>query len=129
MTVQPLQSAAAPNEPDQGPSAHTGLRELRRGFTLLYRLARRPSALVGLIILVFWTLVAITWPAIVPHWPTDFDLLAKFSAPSSTYWLGADNFGRDVLSRVLAGSRSVLFISASAAVLGVAIGTALGLTA
>ena len=129
MTVQPLQPAAAPNEPDQDPSAHAVLRQRRRGFTPLYRLARRPSALVGLIILIFWALVAITWPAIVPHWPTDFDLLAKFSAPSSAHWLGADNFGRDVLSRVLAGSRSVLFISTSAAVLGVAFGTALGLTA
>jgi peptide/nickel transport system permease protein len=128
MTVQPLQPVAAPNEPDHGPSADAVLREPQR-FVPLYRLARRPSALVGLIILVFWVLVAITWPAIVPHWPTDFDFLAKFSAPSSAHWLGADNFGRDVLSRVLAGSRSVLFISTSAAVLGVAFGTALGLTA
>ncbi|MGE4251321.1 MAG: ABC transporter permease [Parvibaculaceae bacterium] len=93
------------------------------------RFARRPSALIGLAILVFWVLTAILWPVMVPYGPTDFHLLAKFAPPASDYWLGADNFGRDVLSRVLAGSRTVLLVATSATVLGVLIGTALGLVA
>jgi len=93
------------------------------------RFARRPSALIGLLVLVFWILAALLWPALVPYGPTDFQLLAKFSSPSAAHWLGADNFGRDVLSRVLAGSRTVLLVSTSATILGVLIGTALGLIA
>lgn len=93
------------------------------------RFARRPSALIGLMVLAFWILAALLWPVLVPYGPTDFQLLAKFSPPSAEHWLGADNFGRDVLSRVLAGSRTVLLVSTSATILGVLIGTALGLIA
>jgi peptide/nickel transport system permease protein len=100
-----------------------------RGAAAWRRFARRPSAVAGLAILLFWVATALAWPVMVPYGPTDFHLLAKFAPPSPDYWLGADNFGRDVLSRVLAGSRTVLLVSTSATVLGVLIGTALGLLA
>src|SRR5438876_1128995 len=93
------------------------------------RLARQPSAMVGLVILVFWIFAAIFWPLIVPYGPTDLHLLVKFSGPTWDHWLGSDNLGRDVLSRMLAGSRTVLLVSTSATVLGVLVGTALGLIA
>lgn len=101
----------------------------RRSNAAWRRFVRRPSALVGLAILGFWVLTAILWPIMVPYGPTDFHLLTKFSPPSWEHWLGADNFGRDVLSRVLAGSRTVLLVSTSATVIGVMIGTGLGLIA
>jgi peptide/nickel transport system permease protein len=93
------------------------------------RLLRRPAALLGLLILLFWAVMAIAWPLIAPYGPTDFSLIAKLSPPNAHHWLGTDNFGRDILSRVIAGSRSVLLVATSAAVLGVAVGTAIGLTA
>jgi peptide/nickel transport system permease protein len=126
---QPLQRAAATDPRDEGESTPQRHRKGRRRWAPLQRLARRPAALGGLAILVFWGVAAVVWPAIVPYGPTDFHLIAKFSSPSPAHWLGTDNFGRDVLSRILAGSSSVLFVSTSAAALGVAVGTALGLTA
>jgi peptide/nickel transport system permease protein len=101
----------------------------RRPPGLARRLLRRPAALAGLAILAFWLLVAFAWPLLVPYGPTDFQLLAKLKPPTSAHWLGTDQFGRDVLSRLLAGSRSVIAVATSAALLGVALGTALGLVA
>lgn len=100
-----------------------------RGLLQLGRLVRRPSALIGLSILLFWFVVAVAWPYIAPYGPTDFHLLVKFSPPTTDYWLGTDNFGRDVLSRILAGSRSVLIVATGAVTLGVLLGTMIGLIA
>jgi len=93
------------------------------------RLLRRPAALAGLLILLFWAVMAIGWPLVTPYDPTDFSLIAKLSPPGAHHWLGTDDFGRDVLSRVVAGSRSVLLVATSAALLGVVVGTAIGLMA
>jgi peptide/nickel transport system permease protein len=95
----------------------------------LGRLASRPSAMVGLLILISWAFVAVGWPTIVPYGPTDFHLIDKFQPPSVSHILGTDEFGRDVFSRVLAGSRSVLIIASTATVLGVITGTFIGLVA
>jgi peptide/nickel transport system permease protein len=95
----------------------------------LRRLAGRPAALAGVAILLGWVVAAIAWPAIAPYGPTDFHLLAKLAGPSAEHWLGTDNFGRDVLSRILAGSRSVLIVATSATLIGVLLGTLLGLAA
>jgi len=93
------------------------------------RLLRRPAALAGLLILLFWAVMAIGWPLVTPYDPTDFSLIAKLSPPGAHHWLGTDDFGRDVLSRVVAGSRSVLLVATSAALLGVVAGTTIGLMA
>jgi peptide/nickel transport system permease protein len=93
------------------------------------RLRRRPAALVGLAVLLFWVAMAVGWPLVAPYGPTSFSLLAKLAPPSAQHWLGTDNFGRDVLSRVVAGSRSILLVATSAALLGVLAGTAIGAVA
>jgi peptide/nickel transport system permease protein len=93
------------------------------------RLLRRPACLLGLAILLFWVAMAFGWPAVAPYSPTEFHLIAKFAPPSAGHWLGTDNFGRDVLSRILAGSRSVLIVATNATLLGVLFGTLLGLIA
>lgn len=118
-----------PLEPQPDQAVDGTARRWKNGRAQLTRLVRSPGSIAGLVILLFWFTMAIAWPLLAPHGPTDFHLLKKFTPPSSEYWLGTDNFGRDVLSRILAGSRSVLFVSLSAAVLGVLIGTTLGLTA
>lgn len=92
---------------------------------MLRRLARAPSALVGLLIVLFWAFMAIFWP-----WAAPYDPLAAHAlnvGPSRTYLLGTDQFGRDVLSRVLAGSREVLTTAPLATLLGLAGGLVLGL--
>ncbi|MHA6765587.1 ABC transporter permease [Streptacidiphilus sp. PAMC 29251] len=90
---------------------------------------RRPPLLLllGAAVLVGWTLVALLWPHLVPYAPDAQLPQDRFLAPSTAHWLGTDQFGRDVLSRVLAGSRPVIEVAPAATALAVLVGTAIGL--
>jgi peptide/nickel transport system permease protein len=83
---------------------------------------RRRSGLAGIIVLLAVAALAVAGPGIAPHDPLAQDSGALLQGPSATYWLGTDALGRDVLSRLLAGSR----VSLAAALLSVAIGLTLG---
>ena len=96
---------------------------------VLRRLLRSRSAVVGLVVLVGWIVVAMAWPLIVLQDPQTQDLINGLKGPSAGHWFGTDNFGRDVFSRVLAGSRTVVLVALVAACLGVALGTTIGLVA
>ena len=90
-------------------------------------LARSPSVLVGGAVVAFWVACAILGDAITPYDPIFDQTGEPFTAPSSEHWLGTDRVGRDVFSRVLAGSRDILQVAPVATLLGVAAGTVLGL--
>jgi peptide/nickel transport system permease protein len=90
-------------------------------------LLRRPTFLVGGSILLFWVICAIFGTAIAPHNPLAQQLLATNMPPSAAHWFGTDQLGRDVLSRVIVGARTILIIAPLATVLGTVLGTALGL--
>jgi peptide/nickel transport system permease protein len=90
-------------------------------------LLRRPTFLVGAVILLFWVVCAIFGHAIAPYNPLAQQLLAANAAPSSAHWFGTDPLGRDVLSRVITGARDILIITPLATILGTVLGTALGL--
>ena len=94
------------------------------------RLAESTPALVGAALVVFWVLVAALAPLVAPYPPNASDVAAvAHPAPSAAHWLGTDHLGRDILSRILWGARTVLTV-APLAVLGAAIlGSLLGLTA
>jgi peptide/nickel transport system permease protein len=100
-----------------------------RSRAIVRRVTRKPSAVVGFIVFSAWIAVAASWPLLVPYDPNAIDLPASFSSPSATHWFGTDDLGRDVFSRVLAGSRSVVLVATVATVLGVAVGTTLGIVA
>lgn len=94
------------------------------------RLPRRPAALVGLTILALVVLAAIFAPLIAPHDPNDQDVTRRLQPPfkaGSTYVLGTDQVGRDVLSRIIYGTRVALIVGLSAVALSGAIGITLGL--
>jgi len=87
---------------------------------------------------VFWTaitilllivLVAITADWIVPYDPYAQDLLASSQGPSALHWLGTDQLGRDILSRLMVGSRTGIVGPAVVAICATVIGTMLGLWA
>ena len=120
MTAAPAEAAATPG---QIAVAH-GVAAPPAPWRLL---ARRPTFLVGAVILLFWVACAIFGPSIAPHDPLAQSLLAKNSAPSSVHWFGTDSLGRDVLSRVIVGARDILLISPLATLLGTVLGTAVGL--
>ncbi|MBX6367283.1 MAG: ABC transporter permease [Rhodospirillales bacterium] len=89
----------------------------------------RPAA-IGLAIVAFWIAAALLAPLIAPYDPNanDYSALAD-PRPSAVHWLGTDHLGRDILSRLLWGARTVLTV-APIAVLGATLsGVLLGLTA
>jgi peptide/nickel transport system permease protein len=90
-------------------------------------LLRSPPFLVGFIILLFWVIMAIFGPLIAPYGADDTDLLNTLMPPSGDHWLGTDQFGRDVFSRVIVGSRDILIVAPLATLLGTVVGTILGL--
>ena len=90
-------------------------------------LLRSPSFLIGAGVILFWVTCAILGAHITPYDPI-FDQTPDLSqAPSTAHWFGTDRLGRDVFSRVLAGSRDILLIAPAAVVLSTILGTALGL--
>lgn len=99
----------------------------RRELTAWRLLLRRPTFLVGGVILLFWIACAVFGTAIAPHDPLAQQLLATNQPPSAAHWFGTDQLGRDVLSRVIVGAQSILIVAPLATLLGTVLGTALGL--
>jgi peptide/nickel transport system permease protein len=96
----------------------------------LGRIRESTPALIGVSIIAFWVAAAALAPAIAPYPPNANDVAAlAHPTPSGAHWLGTDHLGRDILSRILWGARTVMTV-APLAVLGAAIlGSLLGLTA
>jgi peptide/nickel transport system permease protein len=100
--------------------------DLRRA---IRKFRQSPLPLVGLIILTFVALVAIFGPFFVPY-PKDASsavhISEKLQGPSSAHWFGTDHVGRDILTRVVVGSRTSLLAGITVIALALAIGTLLG---
>ena len=95
----------------------------------LWLALRRPGARVGLAIVVLFLVMTVAASWIAPYDPFDQDLSSALSPPAADHWFGADQYGRDVLSRVLYGSRSALIVIIVADGLALVAGGALGLFA
>jgi peptide/nickel transport system permease protein len=103
------------------PKAGPGWGEVIRDFCL-----RRPLGAIGAAIIVLMLLVAILAPLIARYDPVVNDFGAMLAPPSRAHWLGTDAFGRDVLSRLIYGSRTALLVGFGASVLGATLGAVLG---
>jgi peptide/nickel transport system permease protein len=93
------------------------------------RFARRPVAVAGLIVVVLFVIVAVTAPLIAPYDPIQTSWSAIRRAPSAAHWLGTDENGRDVLSRVIWGARASLLAGVVAVTIAAGIGVPTGLLA
>ena len=140
MSVQPLPVGAdrSPADPGTEPTLAPGgapsltagqAARLPRSGAAVRTLLQTPSAAAGASMVLFWVLCAIFWPLFVPHDPDAQDFTALLAHPSTTHPCGADHLGRDVLSRVLAGSREVLLLAPTATLIGLIGGTIVGLSA
>lgn len=96
---------------------------------VVWQFRKSRNGLIGLAMTLFVLVLAIVGPYIAPHDPLHFELGNQSDPPSWEHWLGNDQLGRDVLSRLLHGARITLLITAGAVALAVVGGTALGLTA
>lgn len=87
---------------------------------------QRPVGAAGALVVLLMLVVAVAAPVLAPFDPVAVDFGAMLSPPSSTHWLGTDAFGRDVLSRIIYGSRTALFVGFGSAVFGATAGAILG---
>jgi ABC-type dipeptide/oligopeptide/nickel transport system permease subunit len=96
-------------------------------------IARSPGALAGATILSFWVAAAVLAGSLAPHPPDQMGVPAllpgTLSPDGAMFWLGTDHLGRDILSRILYGARTVLLIAPSATLLSYVIGVPMGLLA
>ena len=75
---------------------------------VLRRFLNRPAAVVALAVVLAFILVALAAPWLAPYDPLKTDFMSVRKAPSALYWLGTDEVGRDVLSRIIWGARASL---------------------
>ena len=90
---------------------------------------RNRTALIGAIIALLIVLMAIFAPLLSPYAPLDQAPLDRLEGSSSAHWLGTDDYGRDVLSRIIYGSRISLIIGTASVLLGLVLGTFFGMLA
>ncbi len=115
---------AAPPTPagDESTSGH-------RPGSVLSKLVRRPTGLIGVVFLTVVIAAAILAPVLAPHDVASQNLQRTLEGPSSEFWLGTDDLGRDMLSRLLYGARASLFGALLAVTIATVVGVALGLVA
>ena len=93
------------------------------------RLKRNRAALIGLFIVAAFALAAVLAPFILTTDPIEQDLDAQLLPPSRLHWLGTDDLGRDLLTRIVYGGRTSLTVGIVSVVLALSVGTLLGLIA
>ncbi len=85
--------------------------------------------MAGFLIVIFLLVLAAFAPFIAPKDPLKQDYSALFSPPSSKHWLGTDMYGRDILSRIIHGTKYALLVGVGVVAIQIAVGVSLGLVA
>src|SRR5215469_5903288 len=87
---------------------------------------RQPLGTFGMVIVVIMALAGLCAEEIAPYSPTANDFAAMTEPPSWAHWLGTDQFGRDLLSRIIFGARTALIVGLASALIGGVLGLVLG---
>jgi ABC-type dipeptide/oligopeptide/nickel transport system permease subunit len=93
------------------------------------RFRHHPPAMIGLGIILTFVLLAVLAPVISPYDPNAQDLASSIQGPSASHWLGTDQLGRDIATRLMYGTRISLLIGVLAVLIGLVIGVPLGMIA
>lgn len=96
---------------------------------ILKSIVRRPTTIVAGVFLLVLTLIAILAPTLAPHDPDVQNVLQRLKPPSGEHWLGTDDYGRDVLSRLIFGARVSLWAALQAAAVALVLGLPFGMIA
>jgi len=117
MSAQPYNIEFATAEPSR----------LRQWLSTAWEFTRdKPLGAAGAVIVIIMILAALFANVIAPYNPVETDYGAMLAAPSAGHWLGTDEFGRDLLSRIIYGARTALFVGFSAAFIGATVGLVIG---
>jgi peptide/nickel transport system permease protein len=117
MAVRPVEVVGDIPEVGQGRRWWAAVRDFCR---------RRPLGAFGAAVVALNILVALTANLISPYDPLATDYGAMLSRPSVAHWLGTDAFGRDVLSRIIYGSRTAMIVGFACAFVGATVGAIIG---
>lgn len=90
---------------------------------------RHPAGVAGTVLLTIVALAVLFGPVVAPYDPQVFHTTVRLQGPSADHWLGTDQFGRDLLSRLLFGARSTIAFGLGATAIGVIVGSLIGVTA
>ncbi|GEN58077.1 peptide ABC transporter substrate-binding protein [Halolactibacillus alkaliphilus] len=95
--------------------------------TFWRKLTSSKSAVVGGILIIAIILIALIGPYFVPYSPSATDTANRLNGPSLAHWLGTDNYGRDIFSRIIDGMSITLYVGFSAVLIGMTVGVFLGI--
>ncbi|MDY3251259.1 MAG: ABC transporter permease subunit [Candidatus Choladocola sp.] len=125
MAEKDVKTAPAGNayEAEELPKPKSKVKEFIKKFL------RRKTAVIALLFIIVLIIAAIFAPLIAPYDAATPDYTAMLQGPSSAHWWGTDEYGRDVFSRLLIGSRLSLSVALCSVILGTVIGAFLGLLA
>ncbi len=124
MTAQEIPSSAQSILTEKNQVAATGF-----WHDAFRRLRRHRIGMIGLIIVLLLVLLGLFGPYIAPYDPNKIDFDLRFAPPSLAHPMGADDFGRDVLSRIMVGARISLKVGLIAVGIAATVGTLLGMIA
>ena len=94
---------------------------------LAARLLRTPAGLIGITLLLAMLLVVVLGPLLAPYDPEAFHVTRRLQGPSAAFWLGTDQFGRDLLSRILVGGRPAVLFGLGSTALAIVLGAIYGM--
>ncbi|MDR6665122.1 ABC transporter permease [Rhizobium sp. 1399] len=90
------------------------------------RLLKTPQGAIGFGLVVLVLFIVVFGPLVAPYDPEKLSPLARYKGPSLTYWLGTDQYGRDICSRLLIGARATVVMAVLATIAGTLIGALIG---
>jgi peptide/nickel transport system permease protein len=92
------------------------------------RLLRTPQGAIGMLLVLLVLVIVLFGPMLAPHDPETLAPLTRYKGPSAAYWLGTDQYGRDIFSRLLIGARATVVMAVLATITGTLLGAFVGTT-
>src|SRR5215469_2525496 len=123
-----VMSTTFQGQPIAAPGITADIIELRRSFwqATLHFCRREPLGAFGGLLVLIIAVTGLSAELIAPYSPTANDFAAMTESPSWAHWLGTDQFGRDLLSRIIYGARTALIVGLTSAIVGGCAGLVLG---
>jgi peptide/nickel transport system permease protein len=112
--------ATVATSPSSIPSTTPAAQRLGRAIRL------NPLAAIGIVLVIVFTVLAIFAPLIAPHDPAEINLPDRLSSPSHAHWLGTDELGRDICSRIIYGARISMLVGSSVVAVALVLGLIVG---